>query len=607
MKKKHIGVIGYIILLLLATVLLMKMCLTTNQAMKSFALKADFIGEYSIGGGEWKSIDDHMNVSSFDGDMVMRGRFGEVAFTEISYYLNHIGVSISVNGEHVFESGRFSDEMPEMICGSYWGGWFHEELTEQDEIEIVLHNPHSYGNPDAYNEFLNSMYYGSNTIIVDKYYAETMPYKVVGIIMLVFSLVIFGITLGYYIQRLPSASLMLSMGIMVLCMGGYILFDMIDISFYSSLIVYNTCMRQFCIMFGTFELVNCLRKMFGGKLKKVASYVVSFSGVSAVLLLLLSIADVVFVYDIGMYYAVVQGLASLVMLYLSYRKLRCDETSDKVMIVSGMILLLVTMLELVNGRLNIWTGGIVVKWTFVAIMVFHLVRAVKVVAVNHRESVKTKELAEELRNSRIVLALSQIKTHFIFNVLTAISGMCEYDPKKADETLIRFSRYLRSNIEIMEEDKLESFTKSIEQLEDYISLEQVRFGDKIRFVKNLETTDFLLPPLVLQPIVENAIKHGLLPKKSGGVIEITTEKQGNSIIITISDDGIGFDTEECLFNSASDKRASDTKDDFEKSSIGLKNVRFRLEHMVNGTMEIKSSQGNGTVVTITIPVMENRR
>ena len=75
--------------------------------------------------------------------------------------------------------------------------------------------------------------------------------------------------------------------------------------------------------------------------------------------------------------------------------------------------------------------------------------AVIIVSTNHRESQKAQELAGELKNNRIVLAMSQIRTHFIFNVLTAISGMCEYDPKKADATLIKFSRYLRNNIDIM--------------------------------------------------------------------------------------------------------------------------------------------------------------
>lgn len=201
---------------------------------------------------------------------------------------------------------------------------------------------------------------------------------------------------------------------------------------------------------------------------------------------------------------------------------------------------------------------------------------------------KDKLLAEKerkLTERRVATMMSQIRTHFIFNILTAISGMCEYDPKKADETLVRFSRYLRRNIDVMEEDVPELFSKSMEYLEDYIALEQSRFGDKIKFVKDLEVTNFKLPPLLLQPLVENSIKHGILPKPSGGTIKLSTRTDGKNIIITVLDDGVGFNTEDMN----------------KKGSVGISNVRYRLENMVNGSMTIESSIGNGTKVTVVIP------
>ena len=122
--------------------------------------------------------------------------------------------------------------------------------------------------------------------------------------------------------------------------------------------------------------------------------------------------------------------------------------------------------------------------------------------------------------------------------------MCEYDPRKADETLIRFSRYLRRNIDVMQEDALETFSKSLEHLEDYIALEQIRFGGRIQFIKVLEIENFKIPPLILQPLVENSIKHGILPKSSGGRITLHTWREGENIIITITDDGVGFSMED---------------------------------------------------------------
>ena len=151
--------------------------------------------------------------------------------------------------------------------------------------------------------------------------------------------------------------------------------------------------------------------------------------------------------------------------------------------------------------------------------------------------------------------------------------------------MVTFSRYLRKNINAMEEEQLEPFAKSMEHLEDYICLEQIRFGDKIRFEKQLDTENFMVPPLVLQPIVENAIVHGLLGKKQGGTIRLHAWTEHGDNRIEISDDGVGFDTEQA---SGED-------------SVGIKNVRFRLTYLVNGTMEIISRPQEGTTVTITIP------
>lgn len=202
-----------------------------------------------------------------------------------------------------------------------------------------------------------------------------------------------------------------------------------------------------------------------------------------------------------------------------------------------------------------------------------------------RQQHMLEEKENQLTMSRVTTMMSQIRSHFVFNILNAISGMCKYDPEKADETVVRFSRYLRNNIDIMEDDRSISFAMELERLEDYVILEQVRFGDRIRFETDIETDGFLLPPLILQPVVENAIKHGLSPKEEGGTIRLRTRQTEHDIVITVEDDGAGFDMD-------APERSS---------SVGLRNIRFRLEHLVNGQLTLDSAPGRGTIVTITIP------
>lgn len=223
--------------------------------------------------------------------------------------------------------------------------------------------------------------------------------------------------------------------------------------------------------------------------------------------------------------------------------------------------------------------------TPLAFLVIVLVYGIRFLLSYLDQTRQLKDKETQLIQSRTSAALGQIRSHFIFNVLNAISGMCKYDPAKADETVVRFSRYLRTNINILQSDELVTFQEELEYLEDYIALEQIRFGDRVRFEKKIGQDDFLLPPLLLQPIVENAIKHGLTARENGGTVCLETRKEGDWVVITVRDNGVGFDPVEI------------EKED----SVGIRNVRFRLEHLAGGKMTIDSEPGVGTCVRMSVP------
>ena len=227
-------------------------------------------------------------------------------------------------------------------------------------------------------------------------------------------------------------------------------------------------------------------------------------------------------------------------------------------------------------------------FTVVTFLIAIIIEGVAYIYMYLRNEKLLIEQEKQLINNRATAMMGQIRSHFVFNILNAISGMCKYDPEKADETVVQFSRYLRANVDLMNNDEPTMFRVALERLRDYISLEQVRFGEKIRFVEDIKTEDFKLPALILQPIVENAIKHGILPKKDGGTITLKTFDEGENIIIEIIDDGVGYDTEVAA----------------REGSAGMKNVRFRLDYFLKGKMEINSIVGQGTVVMIILPRKE---
>lgn len=216
----------------------------------------------------------------------------------------------------------------------------------------------------------------------------------------------------------------------------------------------------------------------------------------------------------------------------------------------------------------------------------------KVVSQERMLAAQELQLAQqerELTDSRIASMMSQIRNHFIFNSLGAISGYCKIDPEKADAALNRFARYLRRNMNFLAEKGVILFINEVKQVEDYVALEQLRFGDMIEYGEDFEVTEFKIPPLTVQPLVENAIKHGLTKPGKKGSVCVLTRRDGDMIVIEVVDDGVGFQEEE-----------------LEKSdSVGIRNIRYRLEHLSKASLEIESKPGKGTKAVIRIPWPED--
>ena len=202
----------------------------------------------------------------------------------------------------------------------------------------------------------------------------------------------------------------------------------------------------------------------------------------------------------------------------------------------------------------------------------------------HLEFVRVHEnslMAEQ----RIIIMMSQIQPHFLYNTLTTIQSLCLIDPQKAFETTGKFGEYLRNNIDSLEQKSVIPLEKELDHTKVYADIEMLRFPN-ISVEYQIEAQDFSLPALTIQPLVENAIRHGVRACEDG-LVEVKTKETDDNYEIIISDNGKGFDTES-LWPS-------------DGTHIGVKNVRERIEKMCSGTMTINSKIGEGTVITIKIP------
>lgn len=207
------------------------------------------------------------------------------------------------------------------------------------------------------------------------------------------------------------------------------------------------------------------------------------------------------------------------------------------------------------------------------------------IQVEQSRQIIEKEL--ELEKNRTLLMLSQIKPHFLYNVLGSIGYLCHDDPERAEAAVNDLSVFLRGKIDAISHNENISFERELLHTEKYLALEKMRYGEDLRIHYEIKATQFELPPLTLQPIVENAVRYGVTKREEGGTVTIISEETEEAFLIKVIDDGVGFDTQV----SKKDERAH----------IGMENVTRRLEAQCHGTIEVESVIGKGTEVTIRIP------
>ena len=189
---------------------------------------------------------------------------------------------------------------------------------------------------------------------------------------------------------------------------------------------------------------------------------------------------------------------------------------------------------------------------------------------------KVENLISLLKYSELKALQSQINPHFLFNVLNTMASLIRTNPEKAREVTIDLSSYLRYNLD--NNVKSVELIKELNQIDTYIKIEKVRFGNKLNILYDVDESlyNFQIPSLIIQPLVENSIKHGILKKRDNGCVKIIIKKIGKDIEITIEDDGVGIE-----------QSIIDNLDKQIKENIGLKNVHQRLKLLYGEGLNIK--------------------
>ena len=592
-------VMGIILIILLAIALLWHGNANSMQAMPAMTAGVYFDGEYRIADGDWQKIVKGNHIPSTDGDVTLRGNFHMVApdgeyvgiynsETPIALYTDHINLTI-YDGEN--EPYVIDTENPlygDSACGVVWSAY---TATNEEPLEIVIHNPHQLGNETAIDELLANTAIWTGIEFEKGIMEKGETQRNIGLLFMIISLLFLGTALFSTLIHIRSSKIIWLLGIVILFAGTYFTYSVESISLWSESVISNTtilgCSMIFYMLFLTIALTHFLKttKLIG------TITVVVLGAFDAVCLVLPILTDVLF-YDTWLYWVAAQALASVVLIGCHIREFFATKGQERWLYIGSVLPLVSFGLDVVMIDLGFWNNAIASKYVFVVFFVAAMFVVLRIIPNSINAVAKAKELETEkialnaqLTESRVSTMMSQIRPHFIYNTLGSIEQLCMLDPPKARNLVHDFAKYLRGNFGELDNPKPILMSQEMEHVHHYISIENVRFPD-MTFTFEMNSEDFHIPALTIQPIVENAIKHGLMKLRKGGTIHVVSYETDNDYCVSIVDDGVGFDP-----NVPTDDR----------KHLGIRNIRERLKVMVNGKLEIESTVGVGTKVLITIP------
>lgn len=584
-------------MILLAVLCLLAIVLRDNRAAVSLPVDQTFMGEYSQNGGPWTAFNEDTVLSTDDGDVTLKGHFlyDITQGGELWFYRDHIGVSIFVNGKTVAVLAQMEEDTPmqSSMCGREWYGVIMPAVGAGDVVEIHLHSVHNRECREAFTEFLQTLCLASSEVLQKSLIQYSWPTEVVALILIAMALILIGAAAAALVQSLPDWRPLWRLGVMSLFAGLYSLLDMVDYSLWSNSMTLATHGRQLCVMLFALSLFLMLSDALTGRRKKIAEATAFLLGAADGISIFLAVLDVKMLADTRYEWKLCYLVLAAVMLGCCIAELPRTTRDKRRNPAAGILLLTAGFLDMAGVARSIYSHATCTKAVYITLAVVYLAAMLKDVVVDNHAAYRARQLEAELEQSRIDVMLSQIQPHFIFNTLTAIYQLCEEDPPRAREAVGAFSRYIRRNLEALKRREQAPFEEELKHIEIYLWLEQLRFGKRLQVRYQIECMAFLLPVLTVQPLVENAVKHGISKRREGGTVIIAAQETPADYRVTVSDDGVGFDTS---------APAAD-----EKNHVGLKNIRSRLWSVCGGTLSIESTPGQGTAAVITIPKQRGKR
>ena len=563
-------------------------------------------GEYSLDGGEWKSINNTKPINEHFHKAVFKGKFTKQVKANHTTTMDIVSKNVwytlyDSSGEVLDEYRRSPGDMEE---GSGYmaekmintPGYYimteyvqiEPEFKSDDEITLVVEYPYELDTESFSDCFYVMTSYSDGLYL--HFFFEILPVGLMFLLVCFFGVFFFPIASGL-LGRIDFRYI--AFGSLCFFGGLYMVID--KISGYMNLWIIDPTV---CMM--TDKLAGCffaiavliyLRSLLRGKTVKIIAncVVTAFFALTVLCVILHSTNTADMMATAGIRYLAVIVLAAVMAVLL------CIEIRGKkgfVLIdylISWLPLGIFLMIDMFDFYLHI-SGSKYLQIGLAITIIYQMVRFGMDFSRQYKEAIRYQQVQRELYEAKVSVMVSQIRPHFMYNALSSIAILCKLDPDTAYTATVTFSDYLRGNMDSLRQTAPVPFTTELEHLKKYLYIEKLRFADKLNIEYDIQDTDFEIPLLSIQPLVENAVKHGVGMKEDGGTVKISTRETETAHEVIIEDDGVGFDVNE-------------TKDDG-RSHIGMENTKKRLHEMCGGEVIITREIGKGTAARVIIPKKE---
>ena len=548
--------------------------------------------QYEFGGVTYP-INSKMNVDANKTPMlILKGHFTSDVDRnrKISLRAPNISIEIYRNNQLVYSYGvKNQGHTLYKTGGDVWCSYYTDGISTKDNITIILKNPYLVNEKRAFMKFLEMMCVGDRIEIAEVLFKDRILTCILPGTIIILGMVIMLTYIHFRKAGIEMEKSVVWCGCLIIMAGIWAFIDNPIIFFFIPHRLMVSIASQFMLL-----IIGLLRTYYhtyilSGKRKHISCYLTGVTGVTIMIGMLLQIMGI---YDIMESYIVIfpivlmNSVITTICMCFEYASKR---TKIHFLYVASDISFSIFSCSAVFSRLVLKERNN--TSFYCAFFVFAVIQFIGITSRTTDVFMKSRsaeQLKLELLQNNISIALSQIQPHFLFNTLTAIKQLCKSNPKRAEREIDNFSRYLRGNLDSLGKKEFIPFDKEMDHVQCYLRLEKLRFDERIEIQYDIEERDFLIPPLTLQPIVENAVKHGVTKKEEGGFVKIATRREQNTIVICVQDDGVGFRIGQ--------------KNTEEHTHIGIENVRNRLEKMCRGELHIQSEVGVGTTVCIRIPL-----